>query len=286
MNHARPTRLDRLRRRLAAAALAPLLMLGTVQAQTAPAAPPREGVDVGERSVFGKIISSGDLERMAEQQYRQLLQQAQAERTLLPADHPESLRLQAIAQRIIPFTPTWNDRAPAWRWQVHLIDKPTINAFCMPGGKIVFYTGILRELKLSDDEVAMIMGHEMAHALREHAAERMGKGVATSIGTDLLIRALGLGDVGQVLARQGANLLTLKFSRTDETDADLVGMELAARAGFDPRASITLWQKMSRASGGAPPQWLSTHPAHGTRIDTLQANLAKVLPLYERAKAR
>jgi predicted Zn-dependent protease len=154
----------------------------------------------------------------------------------------------------------------------------------MPGGKIVFYTGILEQLQLTDDEVAQIMGHEIAHALREHARARMGKSAATSMGAGVLSQLLGLGDVGRTVANYGVQLLNMTFSRSDESEADLVGLELAARAGYDPRAGITLWQKMAASSQGAPPQWLSTHPAGNTRIADIERNLSRVLPIYERAR--
>jgi predicted Zn-dependent protease len=127
------------------------------------------------------------------------------------------------------------------------------------------------------------MGHEIAHALREHARERMGKNAATGFGANVITQVLGLGQIGQMATNYGAQLLTLEFSRSDESEADLVGMELAARAGFDPRAGVTLWQKMSAANKNAPPQWLSTHPSGKTRIADIEANLPKVLPLYQRA---
>jgi Zn-dependent protease with chaperone function len=198
-------------------------------------------------------------------------------------------RLRGIAEKIIPLTSEWNERARQWKWEVNLIGSNQINAFCMPGGKIVFYTGILKTLQLSDDEVAMVMGHEIAHALREHARERMGKSTATQ-GLARLGGAIASGWLGidpritDSVAQTGANLLTLKFGREDESEADLVGMELAARAGFDPRAGVTLWEKMSAANKGAPPQWLSTHPSGSTRIADIEANLPRVMPLYERAK--
>ena len=153
----------------------------------------------------------------------------------------------------------------------------------MPGGKIAFYYGILQRLQLTDDEVATIMGHEVAHALREHARERMGKGAATQIGAGLASALLGLGNTGNQVLGMGAQMLTLKFSRDDESEADIVGMELAARAGFDPRAGISLWQKMLRASEGAPPEFMSTHPSGPTRIKDIEAKLPKVEPLFERA---
>jgi predicted Zn-dependent protease len=153
----------------------------------------------------------------------------------------------------------------------------------MPGGKIAFYWGILQKLQLDDDEVAMIMGHEMAHALREHARERMGKTFATRGALEIGSALLGLGDLGRMAAGMGGQLLTLTFSRSDESEADLVGMELAARAGYNPAAGVTLWQKMAAANKGAPPEFLSTHPAGTTRIKDIEANLPKVEGLYRRA---
>jgi predicted Zn-dependent protease len=191
--------------------------------------------------------------------------------------------LRAIARKIIPQALSWNPRARNWQWEVNLIGSKQINAFCMPGGKIAFYSGILDQLKLTDDEVAIVMGHEVAHALREHARERMGKNAATGIGANILSSVLGLGQLGHTVTSYGAQLLTLQFSRSDESEADLVGMELAARAGFDPRAGVSLWQKMAAANKGAPPQWLSTHPSGNTRIADIQSNLPKVMPLYQRA---
>ncbi len=253
------------------------------------AAPEREGVDVGNNSVFAKLRSAAEVEQLAQQQYRQQLAQAAEKRALAPPDHPQLRRLRAIADRIIPHALPWNPRAKDWKWEVNLIGSRQINAFCMPGGKIAFYTGILDQLQLTDDEVAVIMGHEVAHALREHARERMGKGVATEglarVGGAVLSAWLGVDPrITDGLARGGANLAMLSFSRGDEIEADLVGMELAARAGYDPRAGVSLWQKMSTASKGAPPQWLSTHPSGKSRIAEIEENLPKVMPLYERAR--
>ena len=244
----------------------------------------REGVDVGKNSAFSQLVPADSVERSSLEQYAQMLDQAAEKKALASKDHPQLRRLRDIANKIIPHALSWNPRAANWQWEVNLIGSKQINAFCMPGGKIAFYTGILDQLKLNDDEVAMVMGHEIAHALREHARERMGKSAATNIGASLLTQLLGLGQVGQTVTNYGAQLLTLQFSRDNESEADLVGMELAARAGYDPRAGVTLWQKMSAANKGAPPQWLSTHPSGTTRIGDIEANLPKVLPLYERIK--
>ena len=239
--------------------------------------------DVGRQSRLAKLVSAEKVEAAANQQYAQMMRQAQQQNALAPAGHPQVVRLRAIAERIIPFSAAWNGRAREWRWEVNLLNTAQINAFCMPGGKIAFYNGILSKLKLSDDEVAMIMGHEVAHALREHARERMGKNMATAGALELGSALLGLGDLGRTVAGLGGQLLTLKFGRDDETEADLVGLDLAARAGYDPAAGVTLWQKMMSANQGAPPQFLSTHPAGDTRIRDIQSKLSRVEPLYERA---
>jgi len=140
------------------------------------------------------------------------------------------------------------------------------------------------QLKLNDDEVAMIMGHEMAHALREHARERLAKTQATGMGLSIASQLLGLGSLGDAAANLGTQLLSLKYSRDDETEADLVGLEIAARGGYRPEASVALWQKMMAASGNGGPNFLSTHPSGSNRIQELQANLPKVQHLFEQAR--
>jgi predicted Zn-dependent protease len=261
------------------------LLAGAGLATLAGAAWAQDGLrdEVGKTSSFTKLVSAEQVEAAASQQYRSMLVQARDQRALAPMDHPQLQRLRYVADRIIPHTRPWNPRAAQWKWEVNLLDSPQINAFCMPGGKIAFYFGILHKLQLNDDEVATIMGHEAAHALREHARERMGKTAATRIGAGLVSSLLGLGGLGDAALSMGGQLLTLQFSRSDETEADLVGMDLAARAGYDPAAGVTLWQKMMAASKGAPPQFLSTHPAGGTRIRDIQDKLPKVLPLYAQA---
>ena len=244
----------------------------------------REGVDVGKKSWAAGLVPADQVERAALQQYRQIEQKAAQQRALAPADNPQLIRLRAIAERIIPYSYEWNDRARQWKWEVNLIGSRQVNAFCMPGGKIAFFYGLLDQLQLSDDEVAMVMGHEIAHALREHARERMGKTAATRGAIEIGSALLGLGNGGRYLADMGGQLVTLKFGRDDESEADLVGMELAARAGYDPRAGVTLWQKMAAAGTKAPPEWLSTHPSGSSRIKDIEANLPLVMPLYERAE--
>ena len=251
---------------------------------TRSAAAEAEGIPVPKKSRVASLASSEKLEREATAQYAKLLDSAASQKALAPADFPQLQRLQAIAKRLIPYT----NRADEWRWEVNLIGSKQINAFVMPGGKIVFYTGIIDRLKLTDDEIAMVMGHEMAHALLEHGRERAGQqkvAQAATIGASVLSQVMGYGDLGGLLASQTSKFTLLGFSRGDESEADLVGMDIAARAGFDPRAGISLWQKMSEASKGEPPQFLSTHPSHASRIDNIRAALPKVMPLYERVRA-
>jgi Zn-dependent protease with chaperone function len=242
-------------------------------------------VDVGQSSSLRKLIPAETLEASARQQYRQTLGEANSKGALAPDDYPQLQRLRAIAARLIPYTAQWNPDSRKWKWEVNLIGSNQLNAWCMPGGKIAFYTGILDQLKLTDDEVGMIMGHEMAHALREHARERMAKSKATGLGLSVASQLLGLGQLGDVAANMGTQLLTLKYGRDDETEADLVGLEIAARGGFKPEASVQLWKKMLGATGGGKgqPSFLSTHPSGNNRIQELEANLPKVAHLYAEA---
>ena len=249
------------------------------------ASPVLAQVDVGKSSSLRNLVPAEELETAATQQYAKMLAEANAKGALAGANNAQLQRLRKIAAKLVPQTPQWNDRARGWKWEVNLLGSKEINAFCMPGGKIAFYTGILEQLKLTDDEAAMIMGHEMAHALREHARARIAKSQGTSTILSLGSQLLGLGQLGDMAASVGTQLLTLRFSRADETDADLVGLELAARGGYNPQASVSLWQKMAQASGGAGgPSFLSTHPSGPQRIQELQSNVPKVQGLYERAR--
>ena len=249
-------------------------------------APALAQVDVGKSSTMRNLVPAETLEQAAEQQYAELLAQAKQQGALAQPGNAQLQRLQGIAQRLIPQALVWNERAKGWKWEVNLIGSQQINAFCMPGGKIVFYTGLIDKLKLSDDEIAMVMGHEMAHALREHSREQLAKTQATGLGIRLGGGIFGLGDMGTAAANLGGKLLTLKFSRSDETDADLVGLELAARAGYNPQAAVTLWEKMGEANGNGGIGFLSTHPTGPNRIANLQANVPKVERLYQQARKR
>jgi Zn-dependent protease with chaperone function len=253
-------------------------------AQTAP--PENEsdtGIQVDKPSKLRNLVPAEQLERAADKQFNQMKREAAQKNALARDDHPELIRLRTIAQRLMPYAARWNPASSRWAWEVQLFGSNAINAFCMPGGKIGFYLGILEKLKLTDNEVAMIMGHEMAHALREHSRERLAKNQLTGIGAGLLSSILGLGDLGRTVMDYGAQLTMLKFSRDDESEADLIGLDIAARGGFDPRAGVTLWRKMSSASNKTPPQWLSTHPSGTDRIAEIERHLDRVMPLYAKA---
>ena len=232
------------------------------------------------------MVSSQEVNQSAAKAYVQTVGGAQ-QKGQLNRDAAQVERVRAIARRLIPQTGTFRQDAPGWKWEVNVITSKEINAWCMPGGKIAVYTGLIERLQANDDELAAVMGHEIAHALREHGRERAsaaaGQGLAISVLATVAGAPAGTADLSKLILDYTFNLPN---SRTHETEADRIGVELAARAGFDPRASITLWRKMQQASGGQPPQFMSTHPSHETRISDLQVYAARVMPLYEQARRR
>ena len=221
------------------------------------------------------------------QQYLALMSKAKQEGALVPESDPRVQRLRAIAKRIIPNTARWNPDAQQWKWQVNLLQSGDVNAFCMPGGRIAFYTGIIDKLRLTDDEIAAVMGHEIAHALREHGRDRQSKAAATGLASQLGGAALSawLGVDVRGATNAAGQLLVLKFSRDEEREADLVGLDIAARSGYDPRAGVVLWNKMAALNqSGAPIALLSTHPGGGERIEQIENHMNVLLPLYARSK--
>jgi predicted Zn-dependent protease len=232
------------------------------------------------------LLSSKEVDQSAAQAYDQVL--AAANKKGQVNQDPVLLeRIRRVAKRLIPQTGVFRADAPAWDWEVNLISSKELNAWVMPGGKIAFYTGLIEKLKLSDDEIAAVMGHEIAHALREHGRERASQAMAQGIALSIIGAVAGVSRGGMDLTQLVLNVtLNLPNSREHETEADRIGVELAARAGYDPRAAVTVWEKMSRASEGQPPEILSTHPAPTTRIADLKVYAARVMPLYEQARPR
>jgi len=230
------------------------------------------------------LLSADTVNRSAERAYRRTLAEA-ARQGRLDRDPEQVARVRAIVERLVRVTGVFRADAPTWKWEAHVITSKGVNAWCMPGGKIAVYTGLLERLAPSDDELAAVLGHEIAHALREHGRERASQALAQQ----LALTAIGLlARVPEGTLDLTQTVLDLTFnlpnSRTHELEADRIGVELAARAGYDPRAAVTLWEKMQRRDRGSPPEFLSTHPSHETRIAELRALAERVLPLYEQAR--
>ena len=245
----------------------------------------RPGVVGVERSQF-MMISAAQIDRISAISYEQQAKAAQKKKILITSG-PEYERLKTIANRLIPQTAVFRDDTRNWNWGLQLIDSPIVNATCAPGGRITFYSGIINKLNLTDDEIAAIMGHEIAHAVREHGREQVSQALAQNIISNVALAAAGAGSAQSIDAANQIMqyVLVLPNSRQNEREADAIGLELAARGGYDPRAAITLWQKMSKESQGKnPPEFLSTHPSNENRIKDLSALIPKVMPLYEAAK--
>jgi predicted Zn-dependent protease len=230
------------------------------------------------------LVSAEQMNAGAEKAYASVLAQAKA-KGALNSDAAAVERVRAIANKLIPQTVAFRDDATKWKWETNVLTTDEVNAWCMPGGKIAVYTGLIQKLNPTDDELAAVMGHEMAHALREHSREQASQQMAQGLGLSVLGAVTGLGDTAMNLSQMVLDVtMNLPHSRTHETEADRIGVELAARAGYDPRAAISLWQKMEKLGGSQPPQWLSTHPSNESRVADLQNYSARVLPLYQAAK--
>lgn len=267
-------------RPLLLAACATLLLAGCQSVQTTQ--PGAVGVDRSQ----SMLVSSGAVNKSSADAYRKVIAEAQ-QKGQLNRNPAVVARVRAIAGHLIPQTRAFRADAPGWNWEVNVITSKQVNAWCMPGGKIAIYTGLIEQLQATDDEIAAVMGHEIAHALREHGRERASQAMAQGIGIAVIGTALGLGGGAQDLTQIVLDLtFNLPNSRTDEIEADRIGVEVAARGGYDPRAAISLWEKMQQASKGQPPQFMSTHPSHATRIGDLRTYAAKVMPLYEAARAK
>ena len=227
------------------------------------------------------LVSEEQAQASSAQAYTQTISEAQ-KKGKLSTDAALNARVKRITDRLI--VQAGNMYAPSrdWKWSVAVIDEPSLNAWCMPGGKMAIYTGIVEKLKLSDDEIAQIMGHEISHAILGHGRERMSRAIAMQGG--MTLGSIVAGRDLSILAPVADIALTLPNSREGESEADRYGIELAARAGYDPRAAIRLWEKMSAASGNGPPVFLSTHPAPSNRIQALNALVPQMMPLYEKAR--
>jgi predicted Zn-dependent protease len=232
------------------------------------------------------LVSEQDVEASAQKEYAQMMADAQ-KKGALDKDAAQVARVKAIVSRLVPQTAVFRPDAQKWAWEAHVLTSTEVNAWCMPGGKMAVYSALIEKLQATDDELAAVMGHEISHALREHSREAISRQMATQTAVGIAGALFGVGDLGQGLGNMVADVtLNLPNSRTNETEADRIGVELAARAGYNPEAAVSLWQKMAKLnSGGQPPKWLSTHPADADRIKDVQVYAQKVMPLYTAAKA-
>ncbi len=242
-----------------------------------------QGGAVGANRKQMMIVSAQEMNQASAQFYQEELGKAKSAGKL--NDSPaQTQRVRTIAQRLIPHVAVFRPDAVSWAWEVNVLDDPQVNAYCAPGGKIAVYSGLISKINATDDELAAVMGHEIAHALREHARERASKQQVTGLGAVLL--GVATGTDPNAYNTMGTLLFTLPNSRDNESEADRIGLELAARAGYNPQGAVTLWQKMNAQSGSAPPQWLSTHPSGDSRIADLQKTMPAVMPLYEQTRKR
>jgi predicted Zn-dependent protease len=230
------------------------------------------------------LVSESKVEGAATEAYSQEVQKASAGGKL-NADPALTGRVRAVAQRLIPVTATFRADAPAWNWQINTLTTDEMNAYAMPGGKIMVYSGLVTRLNLSDAELAAVLGHEISHALREHTRERVSRAYEQEIALLGVAVVTGAGPGALDLANEVASVtFQLPHSREQESEADVMGLELMARAGYDPNAAVSVWRKMLAAEKSTPPQFLSTHPSSSNRIAELQARIPQVMPLYEAAR--
>ena len=244
-----------------------------------------KGGTVGVERQQRMAVSSEEVNAGAQKAYAQMMAEAQ-KKNALDRDAAQVARVKNVVSRLVPQTATFRADAAKWPWEVHVVSVDEVNAWCMPHGKMAVYTGLINKLQLTDDELAAVMGHEIAHALREHSREQMSQQALTQTGIGIVGALFGVGELGQGVANAVADVTLFKpKSRGMETEADRIGVELAARAGYDPHAAVSLWQKMAKLAGSQPPQWLSTHPSNETRLADLQNYSERVMPLYQATKS-
>jgi predicted Zn-dependent protease len=236
------------------------------------------GVDRTQRM----MVSNETIEAGAAEAYAAELKAAR-DKGVLNVDQKQLSRVTAIAKRLVAATPTFRADATKWNWQFNVQKTDDLNAYCMPGGRIMVYSGLIEKLDLTDAELATVLAHEVAHALREHTRERVSRAYGQQLVLSGVAAVAGVSEATANMANMIAQVtFQLPFSREQESEADTIGLELMARAGFDPRAAVTLWRKMSAQEQAGQPEFLSTHPAPGDRIKDIEKTLPRVLPFYAR----
>lgn len=250
--------------------IALIVVLGLAACATSP---------TGRRQLM--LVSESQAIQASKQAYVQTIGKLQSEGKL--AADPDLLnRVNGITSRLVAQAIVMRPDTQSWEWTVEVIDDPEmVNAWCMAGGRMAIYTGLINKLEATDDEIAQVMGHEISHALANHTSERMSIAMATQLG----MVAAGVASDNSSVAVAGTALaatlaLTLPNSRAGEAEADRIGIELAARAGYDPNAAVTLWRKMAKVGGSVPPQFPSTHPAPGNREQALKALIPQMMRHY------
>ena len=227
------------------------------------------------------IVSSKTINAQAAQGFNALTADAKAKKKL-NTDATMTQRVRRIGNDLIAHVGVFRPDARNWAWEINVFESDQINAFCAPGGKIGVYTGIVKKLKLTDDELAAVMGHEIAHALREHSREQASQKAVSGLITSTVAAATGM--PGELMDAGSQMLVHLPNSRSMELESDIIGLELMARAGYDPRNASSIWKKMQQLQGAkGGPAFLSTHPAGAERIAALDAAVPKVMPLYQAA---
>lgn len=249
--------------------------------------PTPQQVRYGNEIAFRTLLPSPLLEQLTGNEYAQIVQAAADSNLLLPANQPRVKRLRAIVAKLAPYSVKWNDRVKNWAWDVNAIRSRDIRLTCLPGGKVLVYGGLLDRLRLNDDELGVLLAHGIAHALREHARSNFSATSQTSLRAATLPPLFGVGDPLPQALNLGERLQALHYDPTDETEADVIGGDIAARAGFDPRAAITLWDKLAVATrANKATGFIYTHPYSTARRQDLLNRLPDLMPLYAKATAR
>ncbi len=263
---------------LAAVAASLVLVSGCESVRTTSAG------EVGVERKQQMLVPPETIEQGAAQAYDAELKTAR-DKGVLNTDQAQLARVTAISRRLVAVTPTFRPDAPSWNWQFNVQKTPELNAYCMPGGRIMVYSGLIEKLDLTDAELATVLAHEVAHALREHTRERVSRAYAQQLVLSGAAAVAGVSEATANMAGMVAEVtFQLPFSRDQESEADRIGLELMARAGYDPNAALSLWKKMAAAQGSGTPKFLSTHPAPKDRIEDIEKLLPRVMPLYAQQK--